>query len=138
MLDIDLFEDRNTIVGDSDISDGVNEHLVHTFRSKGGPYGISNCFCGCDVVELCFFILASLRAFFEHDDRLIVSGTIHNMYLLIWVVVILFFYINIFNLISNSCNFLRNNIATTYNLKVESWLREGNSLSWSDSMYAYD
>ena len=77
VLDIDLLEDGHSVVGDGDVSDGVNEHLVHSLGSKGGPDCICNCLCRCDVVELCLLVLASLGALFEHDDRLIASRTVH-------------------------------------------------------------
>ena len=82
VLDIDLLQDGDTVVGDDDISDGVHEHLVHSLGSEGGPDGIGDRLGGCDVVELCLFVFAPLGALFEHDDGL-VSASVHKDNLLI-------------------------------------------------------
>ena len=77
VLDIDLLEDGHSIVGDDDISDGVDQHLVHSLGSEGGPDRVGHGLGGADVVELCFLVFAPLRALFEHDDGL-VSRTVHG------------------------------------------------------------
>ena len=52
MLDVHLLQDGHSIVGDDHISDGVNEHLVHTLGSKSGPYCTGHRFRGGDVHAL--------------------------------------------------------------------------------------
>ena len=83
VLDIDLLQDGDTVVGDDDVPDGVHEHLVHSLGSEGGPDGVSDSLRGCDVVELGLLVLAPLGALLEDYNRLVVSGSIHGMILLL-------------------------------------------------------
>ena len=45
VLDIDLLEDGDTVVGDDDVSHGVDEHLVHSSGSKAAPDCVGDCPC---------------------------------------------------------------------------------------------
>ena len=67
VLDVHLLEDGHSVVGDDDISDGVDEHLVHSTGSQTAPDSIGNGHGGCDVVELSVFALLSLGSFSQDD-----------------------------------------------------------------------
>ena len=45
VLDVHLSEDGCAVIGDRSISAAIDEHLVHSLRSKGGPDGFSNRLC---------------------------------------------------------------------------------------------
>ena len=42
VLDVHLFQDGHAVVGDDDIADRVDEHLVHSLRTESRPYCICN------------------------------------------------------------------------------------------------
>ena len=69
VLDVQLLEDGDTVVGDDDVADGVDEHLVHSPRSEAAPYGIGDGPCRGDVVELSVLSFVSLGAFPEDKHR---------------------------------------------------------------------
>ncbi len=75
MLNVHLFQNGCTIVGDNDITHAIDEHLVHAFGTQCGPNCVCNRFCGCNVVALCTFPSGSIGTFFEDKDRLL--STIH-------------------------------------------------------------
>ena len=85
VLDVQLLEDGDTVVGDDDVADGVDHHFVHSFGSEGGPYGVRYGFRGVDVAELRLFVLAPLGPLFENDDRL-VAVSVHRIYHLFYEV----------------------------------------------------
>ena len=69
VLDVHLLEDGHTVVGNDDVADGVDEHLVHSPRSEAAPYGIGDGPCRGDVVELSVLSFVSLGAFPEDKHR---------------------------------------------------------------------
>ena len=50
MLNVHLLENGRAVVRDDNIAHGINEHLVHTFRSQCGPDSIRYGLGRCDVV----------------------------------------------------------------------------------------
>src|SRR5713226_6339047 len=62
MLDVNLLEDRHAIVRDDDVSQAVDEHLVHAARAEGRANRIRNGLRRCDVVELRSLAALAARA----------------------------------------------------------------------------
>ena len=70
VLDIHLFEDGNAIVGDDNIADGVDEHLVHALWTKGSSDCTCNCLCCSNVHALGIPSTGTGTAFFKNQNRL--------------------------------------------------------------------
>jgi len=45
MLHFEQFEDGGTVIGDRDVSDVVDEHLVETHRTKRALHDVGNLWC---------------------------------------------------------------------------------------------
>src|SRR5947209_8124420 len=70
MLDLDLLQDRDSVVRDRHVAEGVHEHLVHAFRAKGRLDRVGHRAGRCDVVEHRAFPLLALGPFLQDDDLL--------------------------------------------------------------------
>ena len=68
VLDIHLLQDGDSVVGDDDVSHGVDEHLVHSAGSEAAPDCVGDCPCCGDVVELSVLSFLPLGSFPEDDD----------------------------------------------------------------------
>ncbi len=73
VLNIDLLQNGHAVVGDDDISQAVDQHLVHALRSQRRAYGVGDGTGSSDVVRLGLAVLGPLSALFEHNDRLALS-----------------------------------------------------------------
>ncbi len=71
VVDIHLFEDGDTVVGDDDRAAGVDEHLVHALRTKGGAYRLGDRLPGGDVHRLGVFSGGALAVLRKDDHRLV-------------------------------------------------------------------
>src|SRR5439155_567497 len=67
VLDVDLLEDRHAIVRDDDVSQAVDEHLVHPTRAEGRANRIRDGLRRCDVVELRSLAALAARPFLEYQ-----------------------------------------------------------------------
>ena len=67
VLDVHLLQDGHTVVGDDDVADGVDEHLVHSPGAEAAPDCVGDGPGGGDVVELGVFAFLSLRSFPKDD-----------------------------------------------------------------------
>src|SRR2546422_599613 len=63
LLDIELFHNRGAIVGNCHVSDGADQHLVHSSGSEGRADSLRNNFCGCYVISLSFLTCGSSGSF---------------------------------------------------------------------------
>ena len=69
VLHVHLFQDCHTVVGDDDVADGVDEHLVHSPGAEAALDSAGDGHGGGDVVELSVFAFVSLGSFPKDDDR---------------------------------------------------------------------
>src|SRR6267143_4392669 len=67
VLDVDFLEDRHAIVCDDDVSQAVDEHLVHPARAEGRADRIRNGLRRCDVVELRSLAALAARPLLEYQ-----------------------------------------------------------------------
>jgi hypothetical protein len=79
VVDVHLAENGDAVVGDDDGSAGVDEHLVHPFRTERGPYGFRDRLAGGDVHRLGVLTLCTLGVLAENDHRLTLLHSLrHN------------------------------------------------------------
>ena len=81
VLYIHLLQDGDTVVGDDDVSEGVDEHLVHSPGAEAAPYGVSDGPGGSDVVELRVFSFFSFASFSEDKYRCVTHS---HCVILLW------------------------------------------------------
>ncbi len=69
VLDVHLVQDRCAVVGDGDVAEGVNEHLVHALRAERGShnlgYGSGNHY----IQPQRLFSKSPLSALLQHEHR---------------------------------------------------------------------
>src|SRR5881628_1754644 len=70
VLDLDLLQDRDPVVRDRHVAEGVDEHFVHAFRAEGRLDRVGHRASRGDVVEHRAFPLLALRPFLQDDDLL--------------------------------------------------------------------
>jgi len=70
VFDIHLFQDGYTIVGNDNITDGIDQHLVHAFWSECSPDCICNGLCCGDVHALCIAPASTGASFFKNKNWL--------------------------------------------------------------------
>src|SRR6059036_478329 len=70
MLDLDLLQDRDPVVRDRHVAEGVDEHLVHAFRAEGRLDRVGHRASRGDVVEHRAFPFLALGPFLQYDDLL--------------------------------------------------------------------
>src|SRR5437867_2415809 len=70
VLDLDFLQDRDPVVRDRHVAEGVDEHLVHAFRAEGRLDRVGHRASRGDVVEHRAFPFLALRPFLQDDDLL--------------------------------------------------------------------
>src|SRR3989441_1279223 len=70
VLNLDLLQDRDPVVRDRHVAEGVHEHLVHAFRAEGRLDRVGHGASRGDVVEHRAFPFLALGPFLQDDDLL--------------------------------------------------------------------
>jgi hypothetical protein len=70
VFNVDFFKDCSAIVSYGDVTEAVDEHLVHTSGTKGGFEYFADDASGGYIVSLGFFPTISSGSFFEDEDGL--------------------------------------------------------------------
>jgi len=53
VLNVHLFQDGDPVIGNHDIADRVDKHLVHALGAERSPYCACNGLCGGNIHTLC-------------------------------------------------------------------------------------
>src|SRR5881296_3458314 len=69
VLNVDLLENRDAVVGDDDVPEAVHKHLVHSAGAQGRANRIRNRLRGRDVVELRSLAALAARPFLQDQYR---------------------------------------------------------------------